>query len=62
MGSGAEREATTADVVKQLQAAIEKPSAVARNEGDAAATIAKAARKIEAVYEQLFACTPSSNP
>lgn len=45
---------STADVVKQLAAAMEKPGAVARNEGDAAATIAKAPKKFEAVYEQPF--------
>ncbi len=45
---------STADVVKQLAAAMEKPGAVARREGDAAATIGKAAQKVEAIYEQPF--------
>lgn len=45
---------STADVVKQLAAAMEKPGAVVRNEGDAAAAIAKAPKKFEAVYEQPF--------
>jgi isoquinoline 1-oxidoreductase beta subunit len=44
----------TSDVVKQLAAAMEKPGAVARHEGDAAGAIAKAAQKLEAVYEQPF--------
>jgi isoquinoline 1-oxidoreductase beta subunit len=41
-------------VVKQLAAAMEKPGAVARREGDATATIGKAAQKVEAIYEQPF--------
>jgi isoquinoline 1-oxidoreductase beta subunit len=45
---------STADVVKQLAVAMEKPGAVARREGDATATIGKAARKVEAIYEQPF--------
>ena len=45
---------STADVVKQLAAAMDKPGAVARREGDAAATIGKAAQKVEAIYEQPF--------
>jgi isoquinoline 1-oxidoreductase beta subunit len=45
---------STADVVRQLAAAMEKPGAVARHDGDAAATIAKAAQKFEATYEQPF--------
>ena len=45
---------STADVVKQLAAAMEKPGAIARHEGDAAQVIAKAAQKVEAIYEQPF--------
>jgi isoquinoline 1-oxidoreductase subunit beta len=45
---------STADVVEQLAAAVEKPGAVARHEGDAPAAIAGAAQKLEAVYEQPF--------
>jgi isoquinoline 1-oxidoreductase beta subunit len=52
--AGSNAKLTTADVVKQLAAAVEKPGAVARHEGDALAAIAKAAQKIEAVYEQPF--------
>ena len=52
--AGRNAKLSTADVVKQLAAAMDKPGAVARHEGDAAATIAKAAQKMEAVYEQPF--------
>jgi isoquinoline 1-oxidoreductase beta subunit len=45
---------STADVVKQLAAAVEKPGAVARDEGDAVAAIANAAQTLEAIYEQPF--------
>ena len=52
--AGPNAKLSTADVVGQLAAAMEKPGAIARHEGDAAATIAKAVQKIEAVYEQPF--------
>ncbi len=45
---------STADVVKDLAAAAETPGVVARKEGDAAAAIALAATKLEAVYEDPF--------
>jgi isoquinoline 1-oxidoreductase subunit beta len=45
---------STADVVKDLAAAAETPGVVARKEGDAAAAIALAATKLEAVYEAPF--------
>src|SRR5207249_2295454 len=41
----------TADVVRELAAAAETPGVVARKEGDAAAALAGAAAKLEAVYE-----------
>jgi CO/xanthine dehydrogenase Mo-binding subunit len=43
---------STADVVAQLAAASERPGVVARHEGDAAAATARAAGKVDAVYEQ----------
>jgi isoquinoline 1-oxidoreductase subunit beta len=43
---------STADIVAQLITAAEKPGAVARHNGDAAAAIARAARQFEAVYHQ----------
>jgi isoquinoline 1-oxidoreductase subunit beta len=45
---------STADVVKGLAAAAETPGVVARKEGDAAAAIALAPTKLEAVYEAPF--------
>src|SRR5207247_11319421 len=41
----------TEDVVRELAAAAETPGVVARKEGDAAAALAGAAAKLEAVYE-----------
>jgi len=53
---------STADVVKQLAAAVEKPGAVARQEGDAAKAIAGAAGKVEAVYQQPFLAHAAMEP
>ncbi len=52
--AGPNAKLSTADVVKQLAAAMEKPGAFARHEGDAATAIAKAPQRSEAVYEQPF--------
>ena len=52
--AGPNAKLSTADVVKQLAAAVEKPGAFARHEGDAATAIAKAPQRWEAVYEQPF--------
>ena len=52
--AGPNAKLSTADVVKQLAAAMEKPGAFARHEGDAATAIAKAPQRWEAVYEQPF--------
>ena len=43
--AGPNAKLSTADVVKQLAAAVEKPGAVARHEGDAPAAIAKAPQR-----------------
>jgi isoquinoline 1-oxidoreductase subunit beta len=45
---------STADVVKGLAAAAQTPGVVARKQGDAAAAMAGAATKVEAVYEVPF--------
>jgi isoquinoline 1-oxidoreductase beta subunit len=50
--AGPNAKLSTADIVAQLAAASEKPGAVARHDGDAAAAIARAARKVDAVYQQ----------
>ena len=52
--AGPNAKLSTADIVAQLASASEKPGVVARHDGDAAAAIAGAARKIDAVYEQPF--------
>jgi len=53
---------STADIVDELARALEKPGAVALQEGDAAAVIAGAARKVEAVYEQPFLAHATMEP
>jgi isoquinoline 1-oxidoreductase subunit beta len=60
--AGPNAKLSTADISKQLALASEKPGAVARSEGDAAAAIAGAARKIEAVYEQPFLAHATMEP
>jgi isoquinoline 1-oxidoreductase beta subunit len=51
-----------ADIVAQLASAAEKPGAVARHDGDAAAAIAGAARRIDAIYEQPFLAHATMEP
>src|SRR5712692_5713708 len=53
---------STEDVVKGLAAAAETPGVVARKEGDAAAAIASAAAKVEAVYEAPFLAHTTLEP
>lgn len=53
---------STADVVSALAAASQKPGAVATNEGDVAAALAKAASKVEAVYEAPFLAHATMEP
>jgi isoquinoline 1-oxidoreductase subunit beta len=60
--AGANAKLTTADIAGELARASEKPGAVARREGDAAAAIAGAARKIDAVYEQPFLAHATMEP
>src|SRR5205807_1837411 len=52
----------TADVVRELAAAAETPGVVARKEGDAAAALAGAAAKLEAVYEAPFLAHVAMEP
>ncbi len=61
-GPGPNAKLTTADIVAQLAAASEKPGVVARHDGDAAAAIAKAAHRIDAVYEQPFLAHATMEP
>jgi isoquinoline 1-oxidoreductase beta subunit len=53
---------STADVVRGLAAAAERPGVVARNEGDAEEAIAAAAVKLEAVYEAPFLAHATMEP
>ncbi len=53
---------STADVVAALVTASEKPGAVAKNEGDVASALAKAATKVEAVYEAPFLAHATMEP
>jgi isoquinoline 1-oxidoreductase beta subunit len=52
----------TADIMGELVRASEKPGAVARHDGDAAAVIAGAARKVQAVYPQPFLAHAAMEP
>jgi len=53
---------STADIVAQLASASEKPGAVARHDGDASAAIARAAGRVDAVYEQPFLAHATMEP
>jgi isoquinoline 1-oxidoreductase beta subunit len=53
---------TTADVVKGLDAASQKPGVVARKQGDAAAALARAATKLDAVYQVPFLAHATMEP
>src|SRR3989442_2557535 len=60
--AGPNAKGSMADMVDQLALASETPGAVARHEGDAAAAIAGAVNKIEAVYEQPFLAHAAMEP
>jgi CO/xanthine dehydrogenase Mo-binding subunit len=59
---GSNARVSTRDIVEQLARASERPGVVARREGDAAATIAGAARRIEAIYQQPFLAHAAMEP
>ena len=60
--AGPNAKVSTADIVAQLASASEKTGAVARHDGDAAAVIAGAARKVDAVYQQPFLAHAAMEP
>jgi CO/xanthine dehydrogenase Mo-binding subunit len=60
--AGPNAKLTTADIVRQLALASEKAGAVARHDGDAAAALAGAARRIDAIYEQPFLAHATMEP
>jgi isoquinoline 1-oxidoreductase beta subunit len=60
--AGPNAKLSTHDVVAQLASASEKPGVVARNDGDATAMIASAARRVNAVYEQPFLAHATMEP
>ena len=53
---------STADVVRELDAASQQPGVVARKQGDAAAALAGAASRIEAVYQVPFLAHTTLEP
>ncbi|HWH41192.1 MAG TPA: xanthine dehydrogenase family protein molybdopterin-binding subunit, partial [Usitatibacter sp.] len=59
---GANAKVSTADVVAQLSTASHKAGAIARNDGDALASIGKAAKRIDAVYKQPFLAHAAMEP
>jgi isoquinoline 1-oxidoreductase subunit beta len=59
---GTNAKVSMTDIVGQLARALEKPGAVAHQEGDAATVIAAAARKVEVVYEQPFLAHATMEP
>ena len=60
--AGPNAKLSTADIAAQLALAAQKPGVVARHDGDAAAAMARAAKKIDAVYEQPFLAHAAMEP
>jgi isoquinoline 1-oxidoreductase beta subunit len=59
---GANVKVNTSDVVRGLDEASQKPGVVARKQGDAAAALAGAARKVDAVYDVPFLAHATMEP
>jgi CO/xanthine dehydrogenase Mo-binding subunit len=53
---------TTADVIKGLDEASQKPGVVARKEGDAPSALGRATRKLEAIYRAPFLAHAAMEP
>jgi isoquinoline 1-oxidoreductase beta subunit len=59
---GANGKVSTSDVVRGLDEASQKPGVVARKQGDAAAALAGAARKVDVVYDVPFLAHATMEP
>ena len=59
---GANGKVSTSDVVRGLDEASQKPGVVARKQGDAAAALARAAKKLDAVYDVPFLAHATMEP
>jgi len=59
---GANASVSTADVARGLDEASQKPGVVARKQGDAAAAIKRAAKKVDAVYQVPFLAHATMEP
>jgi len=53
---------TSEEITRMFASAVEKPGAMARKEGDVVAALAKAAKKIEAVYEVPYLAHATMEP
>jgi isoquinoline 1-oxidoreductase beta subunit len=60
--AGPNAKLSTADIIAQLASASEKPGVAARHDGDADAAIARAAQKVDAVYQQPFLAHATMEP
>ncbi|MEX2123413.1 MAG: xanthine dehydrogenase family protein molybdopterin-binding subunit [Woeseia sp.] len=59
---GANATVDSAGIIRQLEEASQQPGVVARNEGDAAAALAGAAQRIDAVYQLPFLAHAAMEP
>jgi isoquinoline 1-oxidoreductase beta subunit len=59
---GANAKLSTADIVRQMDVASQQPGLMARNDGDIAHAMARAATKVEAVYQMPFLAHATMEP